>query len=146
MLDRRGINKESSLEWLIRGKISWDGERVIINAQDQRHQTNGLKKLVGSSQLERCRFCKIGIESTFTFSRDVKKNTSEHQYTQRNNKLRRIVHWCTCLQVQCDELYRSASDVDDMKLDPGSLSIHCNFSYIRVIFVFSPICTIKFGR
>ena len=48
-LDRTVIDKEGCLEWLRRGQISWDGERVIINAQNQGHHTNAFKKMVGLS-------------------------------------------------------------------------------------------------
>ena len=36
-LDRTGIDKVGSLEWLRRGQLNWDGEQIIINAQDLGH-------------------------------------------------------------------------------------------------------------
>ena len=37
-LDRFEIDKEGSLEWLRKGQLNRDGEKIIINAQDY---TNG---------------------------------------------------------------------------------------------------------
>ena len=44
-MDRVGIDKQGSLEWRRGGQLNWDGEQIIIiNAQDQGHHINGLKK------------------------------------------------------------------------------------------------------
>ena len=37
---RLRIDIESSLEWLRRGQLNWDGEQIIINAQDQGRDTH----------------------------------------------------------------------------------------------------------
>ena len=63
-VDRTGIDKEGSLEWLRRSQISWDGECVIINAHDQGHYTHAFKKMVGLRQLGKCRFCGEETQST----------------------------------------------------------------------------------
>ena len=57
-LNRLGIDKEGSMEWLRRGQLNWDGERIIINAQDQGHYTNVFKKMAGLSQSDRCKVLK----------------------------------------------------------------------------------------
>ena len=41
-LHRTGIDKEDPVEWLRRGLINWDGERVIINAHH--HKLMPLRK------------------------------------------------------------------------------------------------------
>ena len=48
-LDRTGIDKEGSLEWQRRGAMNWEGERVIINAQE--HHTDAFKKMSGSMDI-----------------------------------------------------------------------------------------------
>ena len=61
--DRLGIDEEGSLEQLRRGQFNWDGERIIINAQDQGHYTNGFKKMARLNQSDKCRFFKGETES-----------------------------------------------------------------------------------
>ena len=53
------MDKEGSLEWLIRRELNWDGERIIIiNAQNQGNYTNGFIKMAGMSQMDKWRFHK----------------------------------------------------------------------------------------
>ena len=59
-----GRDKEGSSQWRRRGQFNWDGERIIIIAQDQGHHTNGLKKMEGLSQSEKWRFHKEETDST----------------------------------------------------------------------------------
>ena len=56
-LDKPYIDKESSLSWLKKGKLTFDGERILIGAQDQALITNGFKKMAGLSDNDKCRFC-----------------------------------------------------------------------------------------
>ena len=72
-LDRTGIDKEGSLEWLSRGQINWDGEGVIINAQDQGHYMSVFNKMAGLSQSAKCRFCGVETESTSQLLSGCKK-------------------------------------------------------------------------
>ena len=60
-LDMTGFDKEDSVEWLRRDHINWDGERVIISAQDQGHYMNAFKKMGRLSQSAKCRFCREEI-------------------------------------------------------------------------------------
>ena len=59
-----GRDKEGSSQWQRRGQFNWDGERIVIIAQDQGHHTNGLKKMEGLSQSEKCRFHKVETDRT----------------------------------------------------------------------------------
>ena len=84
-LDRTGIDKEGSLEWLSRGQINWDGEGVIINAQDQGHYMSVFNKMAGLSQSAKCRFCGVETESTSHLLLGCKKLMSEQLYTERHD-------------------------------------------------------------
>ena len=81
------------MEWLRRGQINWDGERVIINAQDQGHYTHAFKKIVGLSQSDKCRFCGVETESTSHLFLGCKKLMLEQLYTGRPDSVCRVLHW-----------------------------------------------------
>ena len=49
-LERDYIDKEGSLHWLRNGMMGFDGERILVGAQDQGLLTNGFKKMAGISQ------------------------------------------------------------------------------------------------
>ena len=63
-LEKEYIDKESSLNWLKNGTVGYDGERILIGAQDQRLLTNIFKKLAGVSENDKCRFFHTETEST----------------------------------------------------------------------------------
>ena len=54
---------QASLSWLKKGKLGFDGERIIIGVQDQGLLTNGFKKMAGLSTNDQCRFCHAAVES-----------------------------------------------------------------------------------
>ena len=62
-LDKPYIDKEASLSWLKKGKLGFDGERIIFGVQDQGLLTNGFKKMAGLSTNDQCRFCHAAVES-----------------------------------------------------------------------------------
>ena len=64
-LEKPYIDKQASLSWLKRGKLGFDGERVIIGVQDQDQGliTNGFKKMAGLSTNDQCRFCHAPVEN-----------------------------------------------------------------------------------
>ena len=62
-LENPYIDKRASLSWIRKGRLSFDGERVIIAAQDQGLTTNGFKKMAKMSNNDKCRFCKEAVES-----------------------------------------------------------------------------------
>ena len=91
-LERVVMDKEGSLECLRRSQLNWDGERIIINTQDQGHSTNGFITMVGLGQTDKCRFCKTETESTSHLLLRCKKLLSEQLYTQRHNKVCKVIH------------------------------------------------------
>ena len=56
-LDKPYIDKDASLSWLKKGKLTFDGERILTGAQDQALLTNGFKKMAKLSDNDKCRFC-----------------------------------------------------------------------------------------
>ena len=59
-LEKPYIDKDSSLSWLKKGKLTFDGERILTGAQDQALLTNGFKKMAKLSDNDKCRFCRGG--------------------------------------------------------------------------------------
>ena len=57
--------------------MSWDGERVLINAQDQGHHTNAFEKMPRLSLSDKCRFCGVETESTSHLVPECKNIPSE---------------------------------------------------------------------
>ena len=90
------MDEEGSLEWPRRGQLNWDGERIVINAQDQGHYTDGFNKMAGLSEMDKCRFCKTETESTNHLLSGCKKQLSEQLYTQRHNKVCKVIHRQIC--------------------------------------------------
>ena len=84
------------MEWLRRGVLDYDGERMILAAQDQGLYTNGLKKAIGLIQSDSCRFCHDGVESPSHILSACKVQLGEGRYTTRHNKVCRILHWRLC--------------------------------------------------
>lgn len=96
LLDKDFINKDGSLEWLRRGVLNYDGERIILAAQDQGLYTNGLKKVLGLVDDDRCRFCGQAVESTNHLLSGCGTLLAEGRYTVRHNRVCRVIHWKLC--------------------------------------------------
>ena len=79
--------------------MGFDGERVIIGAQDQGLMTNGFKKMAGLGQNDKCRFCHTAIESVSHLMSGCQILLSEGHYTARHNKICKYLHWKTCREM-----------------------------------------------
>jgi hypothetical protein len=93
LLERDNIDKAGSLEWLKRGVLRFDGERIILGAQDQALYTNGLKKILGLTEDNTCRFCREAVESMNHLLSGCKVLLLEGRYTDRHNCVCRVIHW-----------------------------------------------------
>ena len=62
-LDKPYSDKNASLSWLKKGSMCFDGERIILAAQDQGLLNNGFKKMTRMQTNDQCRFCKSAVES-----------------------------------------------------------------------------------
>ena len=56
------IDRNKSFEWLKRGVLKFDNERIILAAQDSGLLTNGLKKIFKMTTCDKCRFCQESVE------------------------------------------------------------------------------------
>ena len=99
-LEKEYIDKEGSLEWLRNGALGFDGERVIIGAQDQGLLTNGFKKMAGISQNDQCRFCHTTVESVNHLVSGCQTLLADGYYTSRHNKICKYLHWKICKEVE----------------------------------------------
>ena len=95
-LEKEYIDKDGSLQWLNNGAQRYDGERIIVAAQDQGLVTNSFKKLVGMSQNDKCRFCGEAVESVNHLVSGCKILLADGQYTNRHNKICTYIHWKIC--------------------------------------------------
>ena len=95
-LEKDYIDKERSLRWLKNGMVGFDGERILIGAQDQGLMTNGFKKMAGLSQNDQCRFCHSGVESTSHLLSNCEILLADGHYTARHNRVCRYLHHRIC--------------------------------------------------
>ena len=95
-LDKPYIDKKTSLSWLRSGRLGFDGERVIIAAQDQGLVTNGFKKMAGLSNNDKCRFCKEAVESPSHLMSACSTLLADGFYTARHNRVCSYLHWTIC--------------------------------------------------
>ena len=99
-LEKEYIDREGSLQWLKNGALGFDGERVIIGAQDQGLLTNGFKKMAGISQSDQCRFCHTAVESVNHLVSGCQTLLADGYYTIRHNKICRYIHWKICKEME----------------------------------------------
>ena len=95
-LEKPYIDKKTSLSWLRNGRLGFDGERVIVAAQDQGLVTNGFKKMAGLSNNDKCRFCKDAVESPSHLMSACSTLLGEGHYTARHNRVCSYLHWKIC--------------------------------------------------
>ena len=95
-LNKEYIDKERSLEWLRKGVLKFDQERVIIAAQDQGLMTRAFMKMAKLTADDKCRFCKEERESSSHLLSSCKILLADRYYTERHNKLCRYLHWTIC--------------------------------------------------
>ena len=95
-LEKPYIDKRSSLSWLKNGRLNFDGERILIAAQDQGLVTNGFKKMAGMSNNDKCRFCKEAVESPSHLMSACPILLADGHYTARHNRVCSYLHWTIC--------------------------------------------------
>ena len=102
-LSKDYIDKKESLDWLIRGSLHYDQERLIMAAQDQGLMTNAFKKMAGLSNNNMCRFCHTEVESVSHLTSSCKVLLGDGYYTKRHDGVCKYLHWTICknLDIQC---------------------------------------------
>ena len=101
-LEKDYIDKEGSLHWIRNGTMGYDGERILVGAQDQGLLTNGFKKMAGISQNDRCRFCHAEVESVNHLVSGCKILMADGYYTARHNKICKYLHWKICKEMKIE--------------------------------------------
>ena len=79
--DKQYIDKDATLSWLKRGKLTFDGERILTGAQDQALITNGFKKMAKLSDNDKCRFCHTEVESVSHLTSGCQTLMGDGHYT-----------------------------------------------------------------
>ena len=95
-LNKEYIDKKQSLEWLRKGVLKYDAEKIIVAAQDQGLMTKGFMKMAKLSSDDKCRFCKTAVESVSHLLSACPVLLAEQYYTKRHNKLCSYIHWKIC--------------------------------------------------
>ena len=101
-MDEKEIDKEKSYEWLKRGVLNFDSERIVLAAQDEGLYTNGLKKIFGLTTNDKCRFCQEAVETVNHLLSGCPKLLAEGRYTSRHNNVCRVIHWRLCQKYGFD--------------------------------------------
>ena len=102
-LSKDYIDKESSLNWLTKGTLHFDQERLIMAAQDQAIMTKAFKKMAGLTNNNKCRFCHTEIESVSHLISSCQTLLADGYYTARHDEVCKYLHWTICksLNIKC---------------------------------------------
>ena len=102
-LSKDYIDKENSLNWLTRGTLHFDQERLIMAAQDQGIMTNAFKKMAGLTNDNKCRFCHTETESVSHLISSCQTLLADGYYTARHDGVCKYLHWTICksLNIKC---------------------------------------------
>lgn len=95
-MEEQEIDKNKSYEWLKRGVLNFDNERIILAAQDDGLLTNSLKKIMKLTNNDKCRFCQNEVETVTHLVSGCHKLRNEGRYTVRHNNVCRVIHWRLC--------------------------------------------------
>ena len=128
-LEKCYIDKEESLRWLKNGVLGFDGERIIVGAQDQGLLTNGFRKMARLSQSDQCRFCKNAVESSNHLVSGCEILLAEGHYTTRHNKICKYIHWKACKELGIE----AADNVWEHKPKPVVANEKITIYYDKII-------------
>ena len=92
-LDKEYIDRKGSLKWLQKGILQYDGERMILAAQDQALATRATLNILYPETDPQCRFCKNAPESAAHILSHCAALLEQDQYTNRHNRVCKIIHW-----------------------------------------------------
>ena len=92
-LDKDHIDKEGSTKWLRNGVLQYDGERIMLAAQDQGLATRATLHLLKKHESPRCRFCGEPTESPSHLLSHCQTLMTQGEYLKRHNKVCSLIHW-----------------------------------------------------
>ena len=126
-LSKDYIDKEGSLDWLKRGALHHDQERMIMAAQDQGLMTNAFKKMTGLSNDNKCRFCHTEVESVSHLVSGCKVLLGDGYYTARHDGVCKYLHWTICkkLNIQCSS--KSWEHTPERTMGNETYTIHYDY-------------------
>ena len=121
------IDKEGSLDWLKRGALHYDQERLIMAAQDLGLMTNAFKKMSGLNSDNRCRFCHTEVESVSHLLSSCGFLSGDDYYTERHNNVCKYLHWFICekLTIKCRS--RFLDHLPQRTVGNNSYTIHYDY-------------------
>ena len=92
-LDKEHIDKKGSIKWLQKGILQYDGERMILAAQDQGLTTRATLHVLYPETDPQCRFCRDAPETAAHLLSHCSILLQQDQYTTRHNRVCNIIHW-----------------------------------------------------
>ena len=87
------IDQKGSFLWLQNGTLAYNEERLVLAAQDMGIMTNGLRKVCGLTNDDKCRFCHTEVESPSHLMSGCQTLLADGHYTKRHNKVCKYLHW-----------------------------------------------------
>ena len=124
------------MNWLRKGILQYDGERLILAAQDQGLTTRTTLNVLYPATDPQCRFCREAPETAAHLLSHCSILLQQGQYTGRHNRVCNIIHWNLLKQHNI-----SASEKYWQHLPRGFESNHLTFRlYHSVLLTISPIC------
>ena len=92
-LDKEYIDKKGSLKWLQKGILQYDGERMMVAAQDQALTTRKTLSVLYPDIDPQCRLCRDAPETAAHLLSHCSVLLKQQQYTTRHNRVCNIIHW-----------------------------------------------------
>ena len=88
-IDEKEIDKTNSFEWLKRGVLKFDSERIILAAQDDRPNEWAEEDIQANEPTDndKCRFCHESVETVNRLLSGCPKLLTEGRYTTINNNV-----------------------------------------------------------
>ena len=91
-LDEEYIDRKGSIKWLQMGILQYDGERIILAAQDQALATRATLNILYPETDPQCRFCENAPESAAQILSHCTTLLQQDQYSIRHNHVCKIIH------------------------------------------------------
>ena len=86
-IDKEHVDKKGSFRWLRDGLLKYDGERMIIAAQDQALTTRATLHVLYPQTDPQCRFCRNAKESSAHILSHCQVLLEQGIYTTRHDRV-----------------------------------------------------------
>ena len=92
--DTKNVTTEDSWDWLSKGDLKRETERLLVAAQDQALNTNSVRKnIYHQVESDMCGLCGEKVENV-THTVSACKMLAQKDYKRRHDKVCSHLHWC----------------------------------------------------